>query len=928
MDKAFLAHIGQVLTSAGSPSNDVQKEVMNEIERCSLRSDFGATLGYLLSSSGEWPIDVRQRAGLLLKTLLTRGTVHPTCPGVSENALKAITDSEVAIRRAGSSVITTIVTISPELPCRDILAGLTRVMSDTGSPVLADGAFDAIYKISEDLIDLWRNSMTAVEGNRESPRVVEDFLQFADQALVPVVLSLKVAKYQAKLLNLYASNFLFFPNHPLAAHLRRFFECIGLLAASQTDSDTLSEVIKALIYIARHHADMCSDSFPAITRLMLDSSRRPEYNVRLESLQFWQVAATNVDWLSSLQSFLPELLPVILFNMIYSQEDYLNLDEAVLVEDNATVPDRPEELAPRFHKEKEEEADDLDDSDHDEKEANSTWGTEWTVRKAAASALDHLATAYGDTILPNLIPLIEERLKSNEWEVQESAVLALGAIGQGCIQGLSPHLPSILELLVSISKSKKPLLRSISCWTISRFAAWIAFDTHRHAALPLALSVILSRMMDQNKRVQEAAVSAFVSLEEELGSYLDEHLPDILRAISASLNYYQSKNLLILLDSVACLFESLGSETMSKPEVTNTLVPPIVAAFSRVDPKAEKQLSVSLFECLTSITTTCGPAIGDDVLCGIVSRCGSIIEMNLSVYRRITQGMENCEKPDPDLLACSLDLLCGVVDGLGNASGNLVMKLNFIPLLQQLIMQFEFQSNLPLVRNYYTNTVRQCAFALLGDTVRTCTTLVSDDILQPVIPTVIAYVTIGPVLVSNNSSWALGEICMRRSLQFIDPFVDTICKALLFNLKRFEPGTRPIVRQNAAIALGRLALVAPRRLVESGCFLEMFSPFCELMKKLRTDGEKITAIKGFTLCIEASPQTGMTPDNLALLFELIASLFPPPSTLAASLRGILVAYRELLGESSWKSLWSRFPLEVQYRLNHSYSLGMDISQAT
>jgi hypothetical protein len=108
----------------------------------------------------------------------------------------------------------------------------------------------------------------------------------------------------------------------------------------------------------------------------------------------------------------------------------------------------------------------------------------------------------------------------------------------------------------------------------------------------------------------------------------------------------------------------------------------------------------------------------------------------------------------------------------------------------------------------------------------------------------------------------------------------------------------------------------------------MFSPFCELMKKMRTDGEKITAIKGFTLCIEASPQTGMTMNNLALLFELIASLFPPPSTLAPSLRGILTAYRDLLGESSWKSLWSRFPLEVQYRLNHSYSLGMDISQAT
>jgi transportin-1 len=435
-------------------------------------------------------------------------------------------------------------------------------------------------------------------------------------------------------------------------------------------------------------------------------------------------------------------------------------------------------------------------------------------------------------------------------------------------------------------------------------------------------------MMDQNKRVQEAAVSAFVNLEEEVGAHLSEHIPDILRTISASMNYYQSKNLLILLDSVACLFESLGSEIMSKPDVTNALLPPILSAFKHVDLKSEKQLAVSLFECLTAIATTCGAAVGEDALSQIVSRCGFIIESNTIAYRQIIEGMEDRDKPDLDILACSLDLLCGVVDGLGDASVNIVSKINFTPLLLQLIAQFEFDSNLPRVRNYYTNTVRQCAFALLGDVVRTCNILVSDENLYPVIPTVVAYVTIGPVLVSNNSSWALGELSMRRSQQFIDPFVDRISKALLFNLKRFEPGSRPIVRQNAAIALGRLCLVASRRLVENGAFAEMFGSFCSIMKKLRTDGEKLTAVKGFTLCIEASPQTGMTPENLTLLFELIASMFPPPSTLASNLREIVLAYRGLLGDTAWGSLWSSFPLEIQYRLNHSYALGLQLEAAT
>ena len=921
-------HVAQVLASAGSPSNEVQRAVMKEIEDCSKRSDFGSCLGYLLSRTGEQTLEVRQRAGLLLKTALTRGTVSPSCAGLTDFALKAITDSEVIIRRTGGSLITTIVTCSPDQPCRNIMAFLVRVMSDESSPTLADGAFDAIYKISEDLIELWRTSLISPETNMELPKVVEDFLQFANEVIVPVTLTIKFARHQVKLLNLFASSFLFFPNHPLAPHLKQYFTCIGVLAASQSDAEIVAEVVKGLIYIARNHADMCADSISAIVRMMLECCKRPEYKLRLESLEFWQVAATNSDWVPQLQNFLSELLPVLLSNMIYTQEDYLNMDEALLVEDNATVPDRPEEMAPRFHKEKEEDSETLEDSDNHEIDLNSTWGSEWTVRKAAASALDHLATAYRDAILPTIIPLIELKLKSHEWEVQECALLALGAIGQGCMQGLSPHLPSILELLVNISQSKRPLLRSISCWTLSRFSAWIAFDTHRTAALPLALSVILARMMDQNKRVQEAAVSAFVSLEEETGPYLGEHLPDILRTICASMNYYQSKNLLILLDAVACLFESLGSETMSKPEVTNSLIPPIIAAFKRVDLKTEKQLSVSLFECLTAITTTCGPAVGEITLYDIVSKCGGILEMNVSTYRQITQGMENREKPDADILACCLDLLCGVLDGLGDASSNLVSKCDFVPLLLQLILQFEFNSNLPRVRNYYSNTVRQCAFALLGDTVRTCNILIPDERLAQVIPTVTAYITIGPILISNNSSWALGEISMRRSLQFIGPYVETICKALIFNIKRFEAGSRPIVRQNAAIALGRLAMVASQTMVESGIFAEMFLPFCSLMKKLRTDSEKLTAMKGFTLCLQASPQTGMTTENINVLFELIGSLFPPPTTLASGLREIILTYRNLLGESSWNLLWSRFPLELQYRLNHSYSLGMDVTQMT
>ena len=96
------------------------------------------------------------------------------------------------------------------------------------------------------------------------------------------------------------------------------------------------------------------------------------------------------------------------------------------------------------------------------------------------------------------------------------------------------------------------------------------------------------------------------------------------------------------------------------------------------------------------------------------------------------------------------------------------------------------------------------------------------------------------------------------------------------------------------------------------------------MRRMRTDDEKISAVRGFIVCVEKSPQLGMVPENFQRLHELIASMFPPPPVLEVSLRKILVAYRELLGHD-WQRLWNSFPVELQYRLNHTYALGLDIN---
>jgi transportin-1 len=916
MDQAFLQELHGILVNAGSPSNEVQAHVLKTINSMSLRSDFGSHLALILGDSQSDSLEVRQRAGLLLKSSVTRGTVDPGDTGIRSSVLGSLVDPSSVIRKTAGSIISSMVLAARSVPCSDVL-GTLLVMLNSTEPHVADGAFDALSKICEDLIQLWRQKALATpdEASDDNSVILNDFMAFSDEKLIPNLLSMSSGR-NLVILNSYALNFLFFPNHPLGKFLLTYFNRLGTLAASETQPMILVQICKGLTYIAQHHPDLYSTSLPAVISFMLRSTHHRECDVRLDALQFWPVVCLNSEWIPQLEPFLPELLPVLLEHMVYTEDDYLAMDEAVLADDNAQIPDRPEEIAPRFHKEK-------DGDDEDEAELASTWGSEWTVRKAAASSLDHLATAYRDSILGTILPLIENRLTSNDWEIQESALLALGAIGHGCMQGLSPHLPSILQLLVSIAKSPKPLLRSISCWTISRFAQWIAFDTHRVTALPLALAVILSRMMDQNKRVQEAAVSAFVSLEEEVGMYLDEYLDDVINTLCRSLNYYQSKNLLILLDAIACLFESLGTEIMSKPGVANVIVPPIVSAFLSVSYQQEKQLTVSLFECLTSICTSVGHVLPTESIRQIITRCAVFLDENIKVRNRIVSGLDKEVKPDGDILACSLDLLCGVIDGLGTSSTGIIKDLNFIPLLCDLIMQFEPDSRVPLVRNYYSNTVKQCAFALLGDCAKNCHVLITDVLIASVLPTTIAFVTLGPMLVSNNACWALGELAMRLDNTSIYPFIDSAATALLHTLKRFDASFRPIVRQNAAIALGRLALPAADRLVTSGTFAEMFEPWCTIMRRMRTDDEKISAVRGFIMCIEKAPQLGTTPEKFQRLHELIASMIPPPSVLEQSLKNIVISYRDVLGPD-WLHMWSMFPIELQYRINHAFSLGLQL----
>lgn len=98
--------------------------------------------------------------------------------------------------------------------------------------------------------------------------------------------------------------------------------------------------------------------------------------------------------------------------------------------------------------------------------------TEYTLRRSCAQTLDHIAVELRDALLPHVLPIVEQYLSDNDWRLREAAILALGAVADGCAEGLRPHVPGILQLLLGKTSDAQPNVRCNSCWALGRYAAF------------------------------------------------------------------------------------------------------------------------------------------------------------------------------------------------------------------------------------------------------------------------------------------------------------------------------------------------------------------------------------------------------------------------------------------------------------------------
>eukprot|EP00797_Seminavis_robusta_P020442 Sro311_g114380.3 (674) ;mRNA; r:60372-62393 len=667
-------------------------------------------------------------------------------------------------------------------------------------------------------------------------------------------------------------------------------------------------------------------------------------------------------------NLLPQLIPILLQNMVYGPEQRLEL-QAQNELDLQQQQQPSSNMKPVFHKTRNKHGkdDDSNNSDGDDGDGDDfdddEDGNEWTLRKCAAASLDSLSNFYGAAaILPPLLPALEQGLSSTDPWVQEASILALGAIADGCREEMNAHMgqlhPYLMNHLAAAQQAGSlPQVKSIAAWTIGRYAAWAVEQVQtgmQGHLLAQMTEVFIERLKDQNRKVQVACVSAFGVVMETAGDLMAPYLEPVFQALVAALVRYQGRSLVILFDTLGIMADFVGP-AIAEGHLPSIFVPPLMQMWdglAKSDPTDRTLLP--LMESVASIAMTSGMNYQPYALETFNNAMCMIESVTLLLATSGDEKIENDEDADP--IVCATDVLDGLAEGLGGNFAALVLSSDrYRP---------QFTTMLQTLCNHQVAGVRMSAFALLGDLARNAPSII-EAALPQLLPEAISNVDPIQPSVCNNAVWAIGEVCVRcgdnpAPLEpFAAPFLQKLIGLLMGNgVVMGSPGSSgyrgsniPGLAENASAAVGRLAKVNPNFVAPD--LPRFLLGWCDGMAKISDPGERRDAFEGFIKAVYANPQciqnaAANVSDAIAsIVFALVSWHMPPPQAddssyenvaqllngeyafqpfpqheaeLGQKLVQLVREIRTSVGEETWTRVQNQLPVNVRRLLREAYQL--------
>eukprot|EP00887_Chlorella_sp_A99_P008169 scaffold12.g8169.t1 len=845
-----------------------QAEAYSQLDKLKEHPHFCAYLAHVFASGEGLSTEIRQSAGLLLKNNLRRqwAALGEELRAFIKAALLQMLGSPVrALRHTAGTCVVTIV-VSAGMASWPALVGALVEALASGDANAVDGALDTIAE--EQPLQL----EAEVEGGGRP-----------NDALVPAVLALFGAPTPPLRAVAVATLNLLSDAMPaaLAANLDAYLQGLFTLAHDPS-APVRKAVCTGLVHSVLVAPERLRPSMPDIIEYMLASTQDGDEGVAVESCEFWAAFCDSQLESDVLRPFLPRILPVLLKNMVYEEYDE-EVQEAEELEERAlggaAAADKDEEIKPYVHR-------GAGHGEEEEEEEEEEVG-QWNLRRCSAAGLDVLSTVFGDELLPVILPIVQQRLQEPEWRARESAILALGAISEGCATGLTPFLPGMVALLLPTLRDPRPMVRCISCWALSRYSKWVLENAEagQQAELDGLVAGLCERTLDPNRRVQaraargrgaaEAACSGLAALVEEAGPRIAHYQQQargslhasslVLQTLAATLARYGRKTLRNAYDAVTTLAEAAPAVLRTPP--AQALLGPLFAKFGALQAsggvadgargvgviywccwrrEGDKEL-LPLMECLTSIVAAAGPqAEGYAEACFF--RCVAMAEL---ADQAASSG--SCDPEEAaDFIVCALDLVSGLAEGLGPSIESLVGR----SALRDLVVRGCKDPNAE---------IRQSAFAL-----------VCAPHIKPAAPQIFASAmyNLEPQMVTqhnmsacNNACWSLGELAIKCSTQELSPVALQALERLAMIISVPTGGLPRSLIENAAISLGRLAWVCPDQLAPHAS--HYLAAWCAVLRGIRDDIEKEHAFLGLCTVVRLNPQSAVAA--FVPLCEAVAS---------------------------------------------------------
>ena len=836
-------------------------ECFQMLMRAKKSQDISNYLIYILrrlSSTTRYPREalnlIRSAAAITLKNHVRdsyRSIPAAQLTYIRSSIVECLEDPNPQIRSYAGSVITELVQqvgilgwpgIIPEL--------LTLAANEKGNvpPSTQEGAMGALSKICEDSIGALDKDY---QGQRPSDIMLPKLLQLTCSPLPDV-----------RALALHSVNH-FIPHKPRALQqlVDPFLQQLLKLAADPSEEVRI-EICEAFCNLV----DICPEKIiPYMEPLVnyMISQQRNQENAELarNAAEFWLAVGEHKTMWSSLGPYLPLIVPTLLECMVYSDEDVDRL-EGRHAED-AHQDDKIEDLKPLHAQNKAarttvkgtltngissksvEETEEGEISEDDE-EGDENPEENWNLRKCSAAALDVLATNFHEAVFEITLPYLKDNLGHGDWPRREAAVLAIGAVADGCMDVVQPHLPELVPYLISLLRDPQPDVRTITCWALGRYSKWGAFlekPEDKAQYFEPMIEGVLQRMLDGNKSVQEAAASAFSTMEEKAKNKMAPYCKPILQTFVRCFQVYKDRNMVILYDCVQTLAEHVGP-TLAQPELMDLLMPALLLRWAKLYDRSRELFS--LLECLSYVASSLGDFFSPYAP-QIFSRCVKIIHENLKDHIAASEN-PLLDQPDKDFVVISLDLLSSIIQGLPSEKSQELVRTSQPGLFD--LLQFCMEDEI--------YDVRQSSYALLGD----CAIQVFPQLqpfLKGLMPYLIKQLEIDDILdedsekafsVVNNACWSCGEIAMQEKTD-LEAYIQELYSRLLNIIS--NPDVPTSVNENAAIAVGRLGLHYAQGLAPH--LGEFADHFLRVMEPVALQDEKRQAFHGFNKIIILNPRT-------------------------------------------------------------------------